>query len=83
MPKDEGSDSRDDRFYYTLANVGLEMVAPMLLGLAIDLYIGWTPLLTVIGLVAGFVGGIAHLVALSNKHDRLMQDRKRPEDKRP
>jgi F0F1-type ATP synthase assembly protein I len=67
-PKEVGS-------YLTLAHVGMEMVAPMGLGIALDSFFGWTPWATVVGTVLGFVGGIVHLVILSNRYDA---DRRTP-----
>ena len=53
--------------YYTLAYVGMEMVAPMVVGLILDDRLGWTPWGTVCGAVFGFVGGFVHLVAILNR----------------
>jgi len=53
--------------YFTLAQVGLEMVAPLVLGLLLDAWLGWTPWTAVIGAVLGLVGGVAHLIALLNR----------------
>lgn len=54
---------------YALAQVGLEMVAPIGLGVLADYYLGWTPWGAVVGAVLGLVGGMAHLVALVNRRD--------------
>lgn len=54
-------------YYFTLAQVGLEMVAPLGLGLVLDHYLGWSPWGLIGGTVIGFVGGIAHLVVLANR----------------
>jgi len=62
-------DSREMGYYFALAQIGLEMVAPMGLGIGLDYWFGWTPWATVIGLVLGFVGGLVHLVLLVQRHD--------------
>jgi F0F1-type ATP synthase assembly protein I len=62
-------DSRELGFYVALAQVGLEMVAPIGIGLALDYYFGWLPWATVICTVVGFVSGMVHLVVMVQKHD--------------
>jgi len=52
--------------YLALAQVGTEMVAPVVAGLLLDHYTGWRPWWTVGGAVFGLVGGISHLVAILN-----------------
>jgi hypothetical protein len=61
-------DPKELGYYFTLAQVGLEMVAPLGLGLVLDYYLSWTPWGLIGGTVFGFVGGVAHLVVLSNRH---------------
>src|SRR5262245_55400609 len=61
-------DRKEMGYYLALGQVGLEMVAPIGVGLALDLWFGWLPVATFIGLVVGFVGGLYHLVALVRKH---------------
>jgi F0F1-type ATP synthase assembly protein I len=53
--------------YLALAQVGLEMVAPILLGLWLDAEWGTGPWLTVGGAVLGLVVGVTHLVLLVNR----------------
>lgn len=55
--------------YYALAQVGLEMVAPIALGVWLDGRYGWSPWATVIGTVLGLVGGFAHLLLLLKRFD--------------
>ena len=50
-----------------MAQVGLEMVVPVGIGLALDHYLNWSPWGVVVGAVLGLVAGIGHLVALSNR----------------
>ena len=61
---------------YAMAQVGMEMVAPIGLGIALDYWLNWKPWATVAGAVIGFVGGLVHLVSMLNKHDR--QDPNQP-----
>lgn len=59
--------------YATLAQLGLEMVAPIGLGLLLDYQFGTMPWLTVAGAVLGFAGGMVHLVSVLGRKGR--QDR--------
>lgn len=60
--------SRDVQFQLVLAQTGLEMVAPIVLGLVLDSYFGWRPWATVAGVAVGLIGGIGHMVYLVNHH---------------
>ncbi len=60
---------RELGYYFALAQVGLEMVAPMGVGLALDHYLGWRPWGIIGGTVFGFVGGLTHLIVMVNRHD--------------
>jgi F0F1-type ATP synthase assembly protein I len=62
-------DTRDMRRYMTLSQVGLEMVAPIGAGLALDHYLGWLPWGTVVGAVLGFSVGLVHLIWVVAKDD--------------
>jgi len=62
-------DPKELGFYFSLAQVGLEMVVPIGLGLALDYYLGWGPWAAVTGAVLGLVGGLAHLVTLLNRRE--------------
>jgi F0F1-type ATP synthase assembly protein I len=55
--------------YAALSQVGLEMVAPIVLGLVLDHYLGWTPWAVIAGAVLGLAGGLVHLVHVLNKMD--------------
>jgi hypothetical protein len=71
-------DHKELGFYFALAQVGLEMVAPIGLGLALDYSFGWLPWATVTCAVLGFVGGMVHLVVMVQQHEAAQQ-RKPPE----
>jgi F0F1-type ATP synthase assembly protein I len=65
----ERPDRKDMERYVALSQIGLEMVAPIVIGLLLDHYLGWTPWALVAGAVLGLVGGFMHLVHLLNKMD--------------
>jgi F0F1-type ATP synthase assembly protein I len=74
-------DAKELGFYFSLAQVGLEMVVPMGVGIVLDYYVNWDwrPWGTVVGLIIGFVGGMAHLIALVSRHDKAGPSRPRGE----
>lgn len=74
-------DSQELGFYVALAHVGLEMVVPLGVGIALDYYFGWKPWATVVGFVLGFVGGFFHLLAILKRHER--GDHSKPPDQTP
>jgi F0F1-type ATP synthase assembly protein I len=76
------SDQREMGYHLALAQVGLEMVAPLVIGLVIDWLVGTMPWFAMGGLVLGFVGGLTHLVLLSKKHDAMTR-KDRGESKPP
>jgi F0F1-type ATP synthase assembly protein I len=61
--------SREMGRYFALAQVGLEMVVPIVLGVVADSYLGWTPWGVVLGVVVGFVGGLAHLLSMLKRFE--------------
>ena len=65
-------------FYFSLAQVGMEMVLPMVVGIGLDHYLGWKPWGTVTGALVGFIGGLTHLVLLVQRHD-ADKDRHKPQ----
>jgi F0F1-type ATP synthase assembly protein I len=54
-------------FYLSVAQVGMEMVAPIGLGWLLDHFLDWSPWGIVGGAVFGLVAGVAHLAALANR----------------
>jgi F0F1-type ATP synthase assembly protein I len=60
---------REYGHYISLAQVGMEMVAPIGIGLVLDHYLNWSPWGVVGGAVLGLVGGLAHLIVLMNRQD--------------
>ncbi len=62
-------DPREVGRYFALAQVGLEMAAPIALGAFLDARLGWAPWGVVVGAVLGLVGGMAHLLYLLKRFD--------------
>ena len=60
-------DPRQLGYYYALAQIGVEMVAPIGLGWLVDRWLGWFPWLTVAGAVLGLLLGFVHLIVLVNR----------------
>jgi F0F1-type ATP synthase assembly protein I len=60
-------DGKDLGRYVALGQVGLEMVVPIGIGLAVDYYTGTGPWGVIVGTIVGFAGGLFHLVHLANK----------------
>jgi ATP synthase protein I len=68
MPK--GSPNpRELAKYYSLAQVGFEMVAPIALGVWLDTRYGLIPWLTIAGVVVGLVGGMMHLLVILKRFE--------------
>jgi hypothetical protein len=80
MPENE-PDRRELGFYFALSQVGLEMVAPMCLGLWLDYKFDWMPWATVIGAVLGAVGGFTHMLVLLKQHEQQNSSRQRGDQK--
>ena len=62
-----------------VSQVGFEMVAPIVLGLAADYYFGLSPWCLIVGLFVGLVGGVAHLVVISQQLQKPTAAGKPPE----
>jgi F0F1-type ATP synthase assembly protein I len=60
-------DPKQTGLAYALAQISTEMVAPIVLGVIVDVKLDWKPWGTLVGVVIGLVGGFAHLVALLNR----------------
>jgi F0F1-type ATP synthase assembly protein I len=61
---------RETAKYFALAQVGLEMVVPIAVGLWLDEHLGWKPWGVVGGAVLGLVGGLLHLLALLRRFEQ-------------
>jgi len=62
-----GRDSGDIGYYLSLAQVGFEMVVPIVIGVYLDEHLGWAPWGAAAGAVLGLVGGLAHLIYVVNR----------------
>ncbi len=65
---------------FAMAQVGFEMVAPIVLGLILDNQFRTGPWLTIVGAVLGLVGGLYHLVILGQKADEPPPDEPPPHE---
>jgi F0F1-type ATP synthase assembly protein I len=63
-------DPREFGRYLALANVGLEMVVPIGVGLALDHYLDWSPWGAAAGAVLGLTFGLYHLITMANKENQ-------------
>lgn len=62
-------DARRVGLYFALAQVGLEMVVPIVAGILLDHWLATGPWLLVAGAVLGLAGGLYHLVRLTQQLD--------------
>lgn len=66
--------SREMGYVLALSQVGLEMVAPIAIGVGLDVWLGSMPWITIGGVGLGLVGGLVHLLAILNRMDRSDSD---------
>lgn len=71
------SGDRDLGYYMALAQVGIEMIAPAGIGLALDIWLDWSPWGLITGTILGFTGGLFHLVQMVNRHDAQEEQKKK------
>jgi len=64
-------DSRETGRLFALAQVGMEMAAPIVVGLLIDQNFETGPWGVAVGAVVGLVGGLWHLVVLARRFDEM------------
>ena len=69
--------SRSMAYVIALGQVGMEMVVPIALGVIADRWWGTTPWLMTVGVVAGLLGGLVHMIALLRRLDRAERTAKR------
>jgi F0F1-type ATP synthase assembly protein I len=73
-------DPRELGFYFSLAQIGLEMVVPIGVGVLLDLNLGWRPWAAIAGAVLGFVAGFTHLISMLNRHNKKSDSDKKERD---
>jgi F0F1-type ATP synthase assembly protein I len=61
---------RDYGYLIAISQVGFEMVVPIGLGVGLDLWLHTLPWLTIVGVLLGLFGGIAHLIVLIDRMDK-------------
>ena len=66
----EPENRRQLGLYFAMAQVGFEMVVPIILGIFLDNWLGTGPWMVVAGAVLGLAGGLFHLVLLLNRLDK-------------
>jgi ATP synthase protein I len=69
--------AREFGHYFALSQAGLEMVAPLLIGVWLDYQFGWSPWGAIVGMALGFIGGTAHLIVMAK---RIEERRKKQQD---
>jgi F0F1-type ATP synthase assembly protein I len=55
--------------YLALANVGMEMVVPIGIGVALDYYLDWSPWGAAGGAVFGLALGLTHVIVMSRNEE--------------
>jgi hypothetical protein len=63
-------DSREMGRYVALAQVGMEMVVPVGIGILLAVWLDWGPWPVIVGAALGLVGGLAHMVRLLNRSEK-------------
>jgi F0F1-type ATP synthase assembly protein I len=71
------SNSKELGFYFALGQVGLEMVAPIVIGWFADHYLGWGPWGVVGGAVLGFIMGLVHLLMMLHRQEKAQSKSRR------
>jgi F0F1-type ATP synthase assembly protein I len=57
-------------YLIALGQIGMEMVVPIGLGVALDVWLGTIPLFIVVGVLLGLVGGMVHMMAILKRMDQ-------------
>lgn len=61
---------RELGYYVALAQTGLEMVVPAVLGFYVDGWLGTTPWITCFAAALGFAAGLTHLILILKEKER-------------
>ena len=61
---------RELGYYFALAQVGVEMVVPTILGYWLDSWLETTPWITIVAAVFGFAGGMIHMIVILKQKER-------------
>ncbi len=68
MPNDPSP--REMGYFAAIAQTGVEMVLPALLGFWIDGWLGTSPWITIVAATLGFAAGLIHLIYLLKQKER-------------
>ncbi|MGE0529315.1 MAG: AtpZ/AtpI family protein [Bdellovibrionales bacterium] len=66
--------ARELGFYFSLAQIGTEMVLPIGAGVLFDHYFNTSPWGIIVGAVGGFSTGMIHLLSMLQKHAKESSD---------
>jgi ATP synthase protein I len=69
---------REMGYYLALAQIGVEMVLPTIVGYWVDGWFYTTPWITIVAAVIGFAGGMIHLIAILRQKERDENSDRRP-----
>lgn len=61
---------REMGYLIAISQVGFEMVVPIAVGVALDVWLHTLPWITIVGVLIGLFGGITHLIVLINRMDK-------------
>jgi F0F1-type ATP synthase assembly protein I len=61
---------RELGYFAAIAQTGIEMVLPIILGYYADDWLGTTPWITVVAAIFGFTAGLTHLIILLKQKER-------------
>ena len=61
---------REMGYYFALAQVGVEMIVPTILGYWLDSWLETPPWITIVAAVFGFAGGMIHLIVILKQKER-------------
>ena len=69
---------REMGYYAALAQIGIEMVIPAIVGYYVDEWLSTTPWIMIAGAVFGFAGSLIHLFAILRQKERDEASDKKP-----
>lgn len=78
---DKPPTAREMGYYLSLAQIGMEMVAPVVLGVLLDVYVHTVPWGIIVGAFLGFGLGLIHLITLVNREEKADAARKEQDKK--
>ncbi|MSQ94682.1 MAG: AtpZ/AtpI family protein [Gemmataceae bacterium] len=67
---DQKPSPREMGYSLAIAQTGVEMVLPTILGFYLDSWLETTPWITIVAAVLGFTAGLVHLIAILRQKDR-------------